>query len=506
MFHSLLCSRFRGPWLLSGRGQFEGFFSRACVRGAVAAGVCSEGLRSPRLRPCVGRNRFWGFETDSKDTFLPSRCDMWGLTRFGSCPSGGFTWPGSCPYVQFFFAFAYSLGLLVWSMVLQFLSMLVVSESWMLDVNEASSLEGQFKVKRQSSGKPICLKLSVQFSPQVIGRLAGAFIVAFSPYFVTIAAVASAAATSGALHCCFALVGTFLSLVDHLASVLPLSLEFAWTVLQATEEVRQQAAAALATTTPSPRTRCHTAFWVKASPRVDVGDTPDSAVKVPPPGSCLWLGNLDKVGKEGEREKERGKEKGEVPSQFALPVLRTLSGRTVVMTVADCSTCELLQRIEDATQIPQQNWYCHVNGSPLPQGRAPHGLHRDCTVVMCARLKGGAPTIPGEWFCQVCQRGGCWPARTHCFRCGCKKGEKTFRGPLRERQALGRAPPSQGTASCPTERRPAPQQGSRKPPNAKLSQQVVLEALRSMGLPLELRKLWLLLLHRRSLRNGCWLF
>ena len=187
-----------------------------------------------------------GFETDSKDTFLPHRCALCRLIRFGSCPSCGLTWPGSSPYVQFFFAFAYSLGLLVWSMVLQFLSMLLVSDSWMLDVNEASSLAGQFKVKRQRSGKPICLKLSVQFSFQVIGRMAGAFIVAFSRYFVKIAAVASPAAMSGALHGCFALVGTFLSLVDHLASVLPLSLQFAWTVLQASEEVRQQATAASA--------------------------------------------------------------------------------------------------------------------------------------------------------------------------------------------------------------------------------------------------------------------
>ena len=195
---------------------------------------------------------------------------------------------------------------------------------------------------------------------------------------------------------------------------------------------------------------------------------------------------------EREEEKERDEEKEEVPLVHTLcsscPVfLRTLSGRTIVMTVGDCSTSELLQRIEEVMQIPQQHWYCHVNGSPLPHGNAPHGLHRDCTVVMCARLKGGAPTIPGEWFCQVCQRGGFWPARTHCFRCGCKKGEKTFRGPPRERQALGRAPRSQGTASCPTERRPALQQVSRKPPNTKLSsQQVVLEALSTMGLPAEL--------------------
>ena len=152
----------------------------------------------------------------------------------------------------------------------------------MLNVNEASSREGQFKVKRQISGKSICLKLSVQFSPQVIGRMAGAFIVAFSRYFVKIAAVASAAATAAALHHCFALVGTFLSLVDHLASVLPLSLEYAWTVLQATEEVRQQAAGALATdyfgswlsTSLSPRRGPREAWQAQATPRVDVADVP----------------------------------------------------------------------------------------------------------------------------------------------------------------------------------------------------------------------------------------
>ena len=39
------------------------------------------------------------FETDSKGTFLPSRCDMCGLIRFWSRPSCGLTWRGSCPYL-----------------------------------------------------------------------------------------------------------------------------------------------------------------------------------------------------------------------------------------------------------------------------------------------------------------------------------------------------------------------------------------------------------------------
>ena len=232
---------------------------------------------------------------------------------------------------------------------------------------------------------------------------------------------------------------------------------------------------------------CHTAFWAKATPRVDVGDTPNTMTTASP--RCgLWLGNLDKVGKGKEGDKEKDEEKEEVRTvRSSFPVfLRTLSGRTVVLTAVGNSISDLLQRIEEVTQIPQHHWYCHVNGSPLSPDSAPHCLHRDCTIVMCARLKGGAPTIPGEWFCQVCQRGGCWPARTHCFRCGCRKGEKTFRAPPRERQALGRAPPAQGTASCPTERRPAPVQGSKKPPNNKLTQQAILAALKTMNVPVEL--------------------
>ena len=143
----------------------------------------------------------------------------------------------------------------------------------------------------------------------------------------------------------------------------------AFAVAHAFVEVWQQAAAAR---------ECHIAFWAKATPRVDVGDTSITMISASP--RCgLWLGNLDKVGKEEEGEKEKDEEKEEVPLVRTLcsscPVfLRTLSGRSVVMTVADCSTSELLQRIEEVTQIPQQHWYCHVNGSPLPKAV----LHMDC--------------------------------------------------------------------------------------------------------------------------------
>ena len=44
-----------------------------------------------------------GFETDFNGVFLLFRCDMCDLTRFGSCPYGGLTLPGSCPCFEFLF-------------------------------------------------------------------------------------------------------------------------------------------------------------------------------------------------------------------------------------------------------------------------------------------------------------------------------------------------------------------------------------------------------------------
>ena len=60
-------------------------------------------------------------------------------------------------------------------------------------------------------------------------------------------------------------------------------------------EVWQQAAAAMG---------CHIAFWAKATPRVDVGDTPNT-VGTASSRCGLWLGNLDNVGKEEGKRKRR---------------------------------------------------------------------------------------------------------------------------------------------------------------------------------------------------------
>ena len=101
-------------------------------------------------------------------------------------------------------------------------------------------------------------------------------------------------------------------------------------------EVWQQAAAARG---------CHIAFWAKATPRVDVGDTPNTMGSAS--SRCgLWLGNLDNVGEEErEKEKEKDVEKEEIDSTgssslFLLPGFPSyaLWSQWVVSAPWQCST------------------------------------------------------------------------------------------------------------------------------------------------------------------------
>ena len=51
------------------------------------------------------------------------------------------------------------------------------------------------------------------------------------------------------------------------------------------------------------------------------------------------------------------------------------------------------------------------------------GVVRDTQLHMCSYLRGGVgmgrqSQILGQWVCQSCDMGGCWPTRRSCFRCG----------------------------------------------------------------------------------------
>ena len=218
------------------------------------------------------------------------------------------------------------------------------------------------------------------------------------------------------------------------------------------------------------------------------------------PRESLWLGNLNKSDgkrkREGKEEKESTEEKKD-PGRIPVFV-RSLSGRTHTLLLSphdDVST--LLCLVEDQIHIPQHLWYVRTNGRPLPGPTLPHGLSRDDVLTVHAGLAGGAhPHVQGEWYCNVCQRGGCWPARASCFRCGCPRKESEAMHsphvvPPRERQFLGRAPVQARSTGCPTERRPSPQ-GARKN-NAVANDKgatarIVLEALANLDLDPEVLK------------------
>ena len=65
------------------------------------------------------------------------------------------------------------------------------------------------------------------------------------------------------------------------------------------------------------------------------------------------------------------------------------------------------------------------------------GLVKGSTVELNARGVGSA--VPGEW-CNHCQRGGCWLARSHCFRCGMARGDGGF-GKSGKAKGKGATPP-----------------------------------------------------------------
>ena len=82
-----------------------------------------------------------------------------------------------------------------------------------------------------------------------------------------------------------------------------------------------------------------------------------------------------------------------------------------------CALSLVAQPLWTLLDVPGLLTFSEVSRPPASRDlNTPHGR----TVTMCARLKGGAPSVPRDWFCRVCQRGGCGPARLDFFRCGCK--------------------------------------------------------------------------------------
>ena len=137
----------------------------------------------------------------------------------------------------------------------------------------------------------------------------------------------------------------------------------------------------------------------EATPRVDVGEVSTMLVS------------------RGERQNK--------PAGYQ--VFARVDGKTLVIQVwEDMLISDLRALIACRLHASPDQCYVTKGGKLLSLLSSVHevGLVKGSTVELHARGVGGA--VPGEWYCNHCQRGGCWPARSHCFRCGMARSDGGF--------------------------------------------------------------------------------
>ena len=150
-------------------------------------------------------------------------------------------------------------------------------------------------------------------------------------------------------------------------------------------------------------TRPHIALMAKAeaTPRVDVGEVSTTTMV-----------------SRGERQNK--------PAGYQ--VFARVDGKTLVIQVwEDMLISDLRALIACRLHASPDQCYVTKGGKLLSLMSSVHevGLVKGSTVELHARGVGGG-AVPGEWYCNHCQRGGCWPARSHCFRCGLARSEVGF--------------------------------------------------------------------------------
>ena len=244
------------------------------------------------------------------------------------------------------------------------------------------------------------------------------------------------------------LVEGFESLVDLFALDVLMSLVFGDKVLQATDELWQQAAAALGKRGP------RLALQAQATPRVDVAEVSIASsglmgsgtekMKAPSPvfpeytdASCLC---------------------GADPEYQIFVVL--FNGRSRCVRVrASWGVQKLMEIVAEVSEVPPRHFYLTCDGKILKEHDNLRRISVDCRVLMHGRLGGGVRTIiPGEWSCTVCGAQGCWPTRRSCYKCGSMKTASpvqlgsfinVYKGHFREQNGLGRPLPPVAPAPAP---------------------------------------------------------
>ena len=165
----------------------------------------------------------------------------------------------------------------------------------------------------------------------------------------------------------------------------------------------------------SPRGGPREVWQAQATPRVDVAEVPSvpSSQQVLCVKSCF--------------DQFPGRYGDCTPGSLVTPppglsfLLVTLSGKTLTMNEGPgLLVSELLDKIAVLSALPSSAFYLTFGHTGHSEERR---LERDALLRMRGRLLGGTsrgprtPQVPGSWHCAVCNLGGCWPGRDHCFRC-----------------------------------------------------------------------------------------
>ena len=121
-------------------------------------------------------------------------------------------------------------------------------------------------------------------------------------------------------------------------------------------------------------------------------------------------------GKEEGKGKETGKEKN---GSFCIFVQTLCSKHEVFRVEAEILGNELLTILSQKYGVTVERFYCTSQGKRLEESLQLRqmGIQRDSRLVMQGRILGGS-TSGIDWVCPHCNKGGCWPTRKTCYRCG----------------------------------------------------------------------------------------
>ena len=132
-------------------------------------------------------------------------------------------------------------------------------------------------------------------------------------------------------------------------------------------------------------------------------------------------GRVDVPGKDIQQQAAAAKE---TPSMCFF--VKSLGGASYVVKMEHHATvARVRQHVALSPGVCEDVFYLVREGKVLRDGDALESLGavRNTQLHMCSHLRGGAgvgrqPQILGQWVCQSCGMGGCWPTRQSCYRCG----------------------------------------------------------------------------------------